>query len=462
MQIDITLEQALQRATAPLRRKMQHSVELLRKAERLAMHYDPQDGYFLAFSGGKDSQALYHMAQLAGVRFQAHMNLTSVDPPEVIRFVRQQYPDVQMTKPKDSIYNIAVQRQILPTMRVRWCCAEYKETAGAGRVTLIGIRHQESSRRAKRNEVEISSRKFSGDLDGLDEYRAELKAKREKKRSQQQDGVNITNATDEQTVGCIHGKESLLISPIIDWTERDVWEFLNDVVRVAHCELYDQGWHRIGCINCPMASAKQKQIENERWPHVKRNWIKAIMRIRAGGISEQTYLRNGGAETSIRRTFGEPKAHSEQCSGGGRNQQPVCRGLHLVEHPSQPRANAQPGTATAEGFAEQPAPTSEYQGSGCSKSGTGILPPPKQGEQYFGTSNPQYYITSQQMRHFPNPSDKNQHRPVGGFSDGSSSVGLTEEQEREIAENIYDWWISGKGYKKWYAEKFLQQKLDFE
>jgi len=299
MKIDITLEQALQRATAPLRRKMQHSVELLRKAERLAMHYDPQDGYFLAFSGGKDSQALYHIAQLAGVRFQAHMNLTSVDPPEVIRFVRRQYPDVQLTKPKDSIYNIAVQRQILPTMRVRWCCAEYKETAGAGRVTLIGIRHQESSRRAKRNEVEISSRKFSGTLDGLDEYRAELKAKREKKRSQQQDGVNITNATDEQTVGCIHGKESLLISPIIDWTERDVWEFLNDVVRVPHCELYDQGWHRIGCINCPAASAKRKQIENERWPHVRRNWIKAIMRIRSGGVfPSKPTSKMGGAEVS--------------------------------------------------------------------------------------------------------------------------------------------------------------------
>ncbi len=38
---------------------------------------------------------------------------------------------------------------------------------------------------------------------------------------------------------------------------------------------------------------------------------------------------------------------------------------------------------------------------------------------------------------------------------------LTEEQENEIAENIYDWWISGKSYKKWYAEKFQQMKLDF-
>lgn len=48
-----------------------------------------------------------------------------------------------------------------------------------------------------------------------------------------------------------------------------------------------------------------------------------------------------------------------------------------------------------------------------------------------------------------------------GFSSGSSSDRLTEEQENEIAENIYDWWISGKSYKQWYAEKFQQMKLDF-
>ena len=88
--------------------------------------------------------------------------------------------------------------------------------------------------------------------------------------------------------------------------------------------------------------------------------------------------------------------------------------------------------------------------------------PPNQGEQYFGTDNPQYYITRMQMRHFPSTPPANQHRPVGGFSESSSSVGLTEEQEREIAENIYDWWISGKSYKQWYAEKVLQQKLDFK
>lgn len=47
-------------------------------------------------------------------------------------------------------------------------------------------------------------------------------------------------------------------------------------------------------------------------------------------------------------------------------------------------------------------------------------------------------------------------------SSSSSSDGLTDEQEREIAENIYDWWISGMSYKRWYAERFLQYELEFD
>ena len=290
MKTNVTLEQALSKASNGLRKKMMYSIDLLKKAESIALAYGGGDkGYYLAFSGGKDSQALYHIAELAEVKFDAHMNLTSVDPPEVIRFVKQQYPEVDLIKPKKSIYQLAVEKQILPTMRVRWCCAEYKEMSGAGRVTLIGIRHQESSRRAKRNEVEISSRKFSGTLEGLDEYRQELKAKRARRKSKK-DGVNITNADQEQTLGCISGKESLLISPIIHWTEEDVWEFLNKVMEVPHCSLYDEGWRRLGCIGCPMSSAKQKQIENFRYPHVKRNWIKAIKAIRNGGVFRREYI----------------------------------------------------------------------------------------------------------------------------------------------------------------------------
>ena len=315
MRTNITLEQALQKVSRRLRDKMIYSVNLLQKAENLALAYGGDSGYYLAFSAGKDSQALYHIAELAGVKFEAHMNLTSVDPPEVIRFVKQAYPEVDLIKPKKSIYQHAIEKQILPTMRVRWCCAEYKENAGAGRVTLIGIRHQESSRRAKRNEVEISNRKFSGTLEGLDEYRQELKAKRARRKSKK-DGVNITNADQEQTLGCISGKESILISPIIHWTEKDVWEFLNKVMEVPHCSLYDEGWHRLGCIGCPMSSAKQKQIENVRYPHVKRNWIKAIKAIRGGGIGQHQpnsyqkdiWTADGTGRTPYRRNCRESES----------------------------------------------------------------------------------------------------------------------------------------------------------
>lgn len=319
------------------------------------------------------------------------MNLTSVDPPEVIRFVRTNYKEVELNKPYKSIFRIAVEKQILPTQRVRWCCAEYKENAGAGKVTLIGIRRKESSRRAKRNEVEISNRKFSGSLDDFEEYRQEQKAKRARRRSKK-DGVNITNADNEQTLGCINGKESLLISPIINWSERDVWEFLNDVVSVPHCSLYDEGWKRIGCIGCPMSSRKQKLFEIKRYPHVKRNWIKAIKAIRAGGgIQKRTYL---------------------------------------VEHPqglgaSQKRQRI---AQDAGGYIKHP----ESANSGCGQTAT-----ERQNVGLWALATP-------------------------GFSESSSSDRLTEEQEDEIAENIYDWWISGVSYKKWYAQKFLQLKFNFD
>lgn len=399
MNINITLAEALERASEGLRKKMLHSVELLQKAEKIALNYDAENGYYLAFSGGKDSQALFHMTQLAGVKFCGHMNLTSVDPPEVIRFVKKNYPEVELIKPGKSIFQHAIEKQNLPTMRVRWCCAEYKETAGAGKMTLIGIRKAESSRRAKRNEVEINNRKFSGDLEGLDEYRQEQRAKRARRKSKEQ-GVNITNADEEQTLGCIHGKESLLISPIIYWTEKDVWEFLNDVVRVPHCSLYDEGWHRIGCIGCPMSSHRQKMIENKRYPHVKRSWIKAIKAIRnEGGIQKRIYLveHPQGLDASQKRQ------RIAQDAGG------------YINHPE-----------------------------------------PEHWIQLDSTNNPTGYKNGNKRRNTGIWS-----LAMHGFSSSSSSDRLTEEQENEIAENIYDWWISGKSYKQWYAEKFQQLKLDF-
>lgn len=271
--IQLDYETVMSQVSRALARKLEHSIELIRKSEKMALRLDPENGFYLAFSGGKDSQCLYHVAKLAGVRFKAHMNLTSIDPPEVIRFVKTQYPDVELIKPRMSIYEMAKKKHILPTRLLRWCCAEFKETSGVGKTTLVGVRKEESARRAKREEIST-----------------EIKGKRNEETFDQ------WSEHEESMVACVGGKDKILVLPIIYWTERDVWEFLN-LNGLPHCELYDKGYTRIGCICCPMSGPRQKAKEIKRWPHVKRNWLKTIQWMIDNGYIDHNF---NDAETGFR------------------------------------------------------------------------------------------------------------------------------------------------------------------
>ena len=117
---------------------------------RIKLH-ESSEGYYVAFSGGKDSCVILDLIKRAGVKFDAHLNITTVDPPEVIRFVRQQYPEVAMEKPEMSMKKLIEQKGILPTRLARYCCAEYKERGGIGRYVVTGVRRAESARRATRH-----------------------------------------------------------------------------------------------------------------------------------------------------------------------------------------------------------------------------------------------------------------------------------------------------------------------
>lgn len=44
--------------------------------QRIKM-FEPSDGYYLAFSGGKDSVVIKALADMAGVKYDAHYNVTS-------------------------------------------------------------------------------------------------------------------------------------------------------------------------------------------------------------------------------------------------------------------------------------------------------------------------------------------------------------------------------------------------
>jgi phosphoadenosine phosphosulfate reductase len=232
-----------------IQHKIDYSVSLLQKAEKMALTYHP-DGYRLAFSGGKDSMVMYRLAQMAGVKFTAHMQVTTLDPPELMKFVRSRYPDVMLHRPEMNFYELIKKKKILPLKHVRYCCHYLKEQSGEGTVTLIGIRAAESARRAKRNEIELAGHKYSNTLD--------------------QFSMDVENRHV-----CIKGKDKILISPIFHWTDRDVWTFIRNS-RMEYCKLYDEGYTRIGCIFCPMASVKSKQRDRLRYPGVERAIKKSI------------------------------------------------------------------------------------------------------------------------------------------------------------------------------------------
>ena len=67
--------------------------------ERLKI-FEPPEGYYLAFSGGKDSCVIKDLAIRSGVKFFPYMQLTTVDPPEVIIFTKKNHPDVKFIRPK--------------------------------------------------------------------------------------------------------------------------------------------------------------------------------------------------------------------------------------------------------------------------------------------------------------------------------------------------------------------------
>ena len=67
-----------------------------------------------------------------------------------------------------------------------------------------------------------------------------------------------------------------LLPVIIDWTDRDVWDYLRSE-KIPVNPLYSEGIRRIGCIGCPMASGRYAQFA--RWPKYKDAYMRAFKKM---------------------------------------------------------------------------------------------------------------------------------------------------------------------------------------
>lgn len=237
----------------------------------------PPEGYYVAFSGGKDSQCVYHLCQMAGVKFDAHYNVTSVDPPELIRFIKKYYPDVIWDYPRDrdgkviTMWNLIPRKQMPPTRLARYCCAYFKESSGKGRVTVTGVRWAESVNRSKNQGVAV----FQGKKKDTEKIAVESGIQYKLSKN---GGIILNDDNDDarRMVERCYRTRKTLVNPIVDWTEEDVWEFLNGG-GYPHCELYDKGKTRLGCIGCPMSSYAEQELEEN--PKYKQAYLRAFDRM---------------------------------------------------------------------------------------------------------------------------------------------------------------------------------------
>lgn len=252
-----------------------NGIDKVEKAIKRLKLYEPPEGYYLCFSGGKDSVVIKALADMAGVKYDAHYSISSVDPPELVRFIKDEHPDVIFEHPRDengnvvTMWNLIPTKTMPPTRIVRYCCAALKETGGKGRLKITGVRWDESSRR-KRSHSEVTvmdkkAPKFFKEFSDEDYFVTP------------QGGVvlPLDKVENRRMVEACYKNHSTTINPIVDWTTSEVWEFIleNDL---PYCSLYDEGFARLGCIGCPMASKKMREYEFERWPKYKKLYLLAF------------------------------------------------------------------------------------------------------------------------------------------------------------------------------------------
>ena len=188
-----------------------------------------------AFSGGKDSVVIKELTRMAFEGTSEHIpwfyNQVGIDPPELVQYIKDFHPEVTRIIPPKPFFTRMIEKRFPPMRWARWCCEQLKEYRGEGMI-IIGIRAAESSKRAKRLMFEP----------------------------------------------CKTDRKRFFLSPIMDWLDEDVWEFIK-TRNLSYCKLYDEGFHRLGCIFCPMAPASQIKKQAERWPKFRNAFISGFRKL---------------------------------------------------------------------------------------------------------------------------------------------------------------------------------------
>jgi phosphoadenosine phosphosulfate reductase len=246
---ELKMKQLKIKGTNGLQEKIQISIERLKLFEQVALQTS-DEGFYLAYSGGKDSDVILKLAEMAGIKFKAYHNLTTVDPPELVEKIKQD-GRITIVKPQLTMWQLIVKKKYPPTRLARYCCQVLKEGGGNGRFVVTGVRWAESARRKNnRNVIETNAYKSY---------------------------CNKVNDNHEglQLLENCRIRSKHILNPIIDWNDEDVWDFIRHH-KVNYCKLYDEGFKRLGCIGCPLGGQKNQLKQFTRYPKYKEQYIRTF------------------------------------------------------------------------------------------------------------------------------------------------------------------------------------------
>lgn len=214
-------------------------------------------------SGGKDSSVCVSLAEKAGIPFEVLHNHTTVDAPETYHFIKSEFKRLEMKGIKckreypfykgkrTSMFDLITKMGMPPTRISRYCCRILKEKGGIGRFIVTGIRWDESISRKNNRGIYESSREVI---------------------------LNNDNDDKRKLFEYCGSKSKHVCNPIIDWSDRDVLEYISEE-KIKMNPLYSCGFHRVGCIGCPMASKKERNRLFSIYKKYKENYILSFGRM---------------------------------------------------------------------------------------------------------------------------------------------------------------------------------------
>lgn len=244
----------------------QTAIERLKAASDMSLRLFEKP-LVITYSGGKDSDVLLHLARASGIPFEVLHSLTTADAPETVRHVYDTFyrleckgikcdvdKHVQPDGSRVTMWNLIQKKLIPPTRLMRYCCAALKEGGGKDRFIATGVRWAESTARKRRGGLEVLT-------------------------SKPQNKLILSNDNDEdrRLFETCQLKGKRVVNPIIDWKDDDVLDYAA-VEKIPMNPLYCEGFHRVGCIGCPMAS-KTRIMEFARYPRIKAAYIRAFDRM---------------------------------------------------------------------------------------------------------------------------------------------------------------------------------------